>query len=187
MREYNKRQAPSPNGWNNRILLPILGIFFVFAGFILKILSFNIPWFALVIDLIAKWIIVVGIVCMIPSTWRWLIRAQNDLKQSNTKYDLSALRSYKFEQKLYSMRIFEKDSYDCNKIRLPQVVITDYGFKLTAIGNLRKQMLDDDTIGDFNSFLSLNNAKCAIQSAYYRDGYVHYIVRHAIEKDRLHF
>lgn len=82
--------------------------YFCFAGFILKILSFNIPWFALVIDLIAKWIIVVGIVCMIPSTWRWLIRAQNDLKQSNTKYDLSALRSYKFEQKLYSMRILKK-------------------------------------------------------------------------------
>lgn len=186
MREYNKRQAPSPNGWNNRVLFPILGVFFIFAGIILKILSFGLPWFSLVISSLAKWIIVLGIVCLIPTAWHWLSKAQDDLKQSSTKYDLSALRSYKFEQKLYSMHLFEKDSYDSNKIRLPQVRITNSGFKLTAIGNLRKQMLDDDTIADFNSFLALNNAKCTIQSAYYRNGYVHYVLGNSIAQDRLH-
>ncbi|MCF1851369.1 hypothetical protein LZE21_04210 [Lactobacillus jensenii] len=85
------------------------------------------------------------------------------------------------------MNLYENDTYSSNKVRFPKVKITNSGFKLSAIGKLRKKLLDDDTIGDFNAFLSLKNAQCTIQSAYYHDGYVHYIIRQSIVKDRLHF
>lgn len=186
MRDYRKFQAPSSNGFNNKYLFLILGIFFIFAGLTLKVLSLGLPWFALAINWIAKCTIILGIACIIPTIWR-LFATNRDMKNQNSNYNLSSLYSSAFTERLYEMNLYENDTYNSNKVRFPKIKITNSGFKLSAIGKLRKQLLDDDTIGDFNSFLALNNAKCAIQSAYYRDGYVHYIVRQAINKDRLHF
>lgn len=186
-KDYRRWQAPSLNGFNNHYLFPILGVFFIISGLILKFLALGLPWFATIINWLAKWIIISGIVYWIPTFWHWINSTEDELSIKKSKYNLSSIKSYKFEQKLYEMRLFEKDAYNLNRIRLPQVKITNNGFKLSAIGKLRKQLLDDETISDFNSYLALNNTNCQIQSAYYSDGYVHYVVRHSISKDRLHF
>ena len=186
-KDYRRRQAPSSNGINNRYLFPILGVFFIVSGLTLKFLALGLPWFALIINFIAKWTIALCVACLVPTVWRCFVKTKDDLQHTSKQYDLSFLKRSGFDQKLFSMHIYEKDSYNTNKIRFPRVEITNYGFKLSAIGKLRKQLLDDETIGDFNSYLALHNANCQIQSAYYRDGYVHYVVRHSIGKDRLHF
>jgi hypothetical protein len=186
MRDYRRFQAPSSNGFNNKYLFLILGIFFIVAGLALKILALGLPWFALAINWIAKWTIVLGVACITPTIWR-LFATTKEMKNQSSNYNLSSLYSSDFIERLYEMNLYENDTYNSNKVRFPKVKITNSGFKLSAIGKLRKQLLDDDTIGDFNSFLALKNAKCAIQSAYYKDGYVHYVVRNSISKDRLHF
>lgn len=185
MRDFRRLQSPSPNGFNNKYLFPILGIFFMVAGLTLKVLALGLPWFALAINWIAKWTIILGIACLVPTIWRLFIGSQDGFKSS--KYDLSCLKTCKFDQKLYSIGLFEQDSCDSNRILLPQVRVTDSGFKLSAIGGLRKLMLDDDTISDFNAYLSLNKANCTIRSAYYKDGYVHYVIGNSINHDRLRF
>lgn len=63
-------QAPSSNGFNNKYLVLILGIFFIIAGLTLKILSLGLPWLALAIDWIAKWTIILGIAWVLPTIWR---------------------------------------------------------------------------------------------------------------------
>lgn len=186
-RNYRRRQAPSPNGINNHYLFPILGAFFIIAGLTLKFLALGLPWFAVIINFVAKCTIVLGIGCLLPTIWRCFVNTQDDLQHPSNQYDLSCLKGGKFEQQLFSMNLYERDASNLNKVRLPQLKITNSGFKMTAIGKLINQMLDDETISAFNSFLALNNAKCQIQSAYYRDGYVHYVVRRSIEKDRLYF
>lgn len=187
MRNSNRRQAPSPNGFNNHILFPILGIFFIVAGLALKFLALGLPWFALAINFIAKLTVALGTACLVPTIWRLFTNIQDELKNQDYDYNLIVLKSLKFEQQLYAMGLYEKDSFDTNKIRLPRVRLAKNGFDLSAIGSLRKQLLDDNTINEFNSFLALNKANRQIQSAYYRDGYIHYVVRRSIDKDRLHF
>lgn len=84
MRNSNRRQAPSPNGFNNHILFPILGIFFIVAGLALKFLALGLPWFALAINFIAKLTVALGTACLVPTIWRLFTNIQDELKNQDS-------------------------------------------------------------------------------------------------------
>lgn len=121
-KNYSKFNKPQKNGWNNKIMFTVLGIWMIVAGLILYILSFSLPWFALYIQFCAKGSIFLGLVFLAPAIWKLLCNAFQfflfNWKGSN-KQDLSCLLTEQFKQLLFSMNLYAPDPYDLNKVRLP--------------------------------------------------------------------
>lgn len=100
---------------------------------------------------------------------------------------LSCLKSKKFNNFLIENKLYVKNASDSMKIDLPVCEVTQDGFRLSAIGNLRSTLLSDETIDNLNSFLALNHTNRRVIESYYQQGWVNYVVRHDIQVDRLNF
>lgn len=186
-KNYTKKRRPVEQGWNNRILFPILGTLFIIASLALWVFSYVLPWFGLYLQLIAKFAFVLGILFWAPTIYRWLLNGKYSGSKSRNELDLSSLGQEEFRDQLVSMGIFIDDPNNTLNMRIPNIKFTTRGFKIAAIGNLRKKLLCDETIDDFNSYLSLHNAHCRIRSSYYHNGYVYYEIGNSIDYDRLNF
>lgn len=191
-KHYTRQRKPIANGWNNNILFPILGIFFILAGLALIPFAFQLPWFGRFILFFSKISLITGIVCFAPTIWHignrfYLEVIKSAPKRNIRNLDLTCLATEDFNYLLYSLGLCQSDPFDSLRVRYPKVELTNDGFRLPAIGGLTKKMLDDQIIAEFNSFLSLNNTHSRISSSYYRDGYVNYVVEHSIGRDRIHF
>ena len=187
-KNYTRRSQPTSGGWNNQYLFLVLGIFFVLASLALVFFSVAFPWFALLLQFCAKVTFWLGVGCILPSIIKLIKKAKLDLFDTNVnKLDLTVLGTDKFAQQLFNMGLYVKDPYNTLRMRLPKILFTDEGFKITAIGNLKPKLLSDETINEFNAFLQLHNSRSVIRSSYYANGYVWYQVGNSIKSDRLRF
>ena len=101
--------------------------------------------------------------------------------------ELSCLFGKSFKDLLVQTGLYTIDANDLLRVELPRVRLCEDGFELTVIGGLKNKLLSDEMLENFNAFLSLNNSKKVVERSYYRDGWVHYVVRSNSLSDRLKF
>ena len=90
-------------------------------------------------------------------------------------------------QFLYANHLYVADNVNSNKIILPCVKNCKSGFKIQALGGLRKKLLDQETIDELQAYLDNCGVSLFIRESYYDNGWVHFVTGNNINLDRLHF
>ena len=186
-RDRRSRYAPQHGGnWDPKITITVISLITAVLGLvmiavignsILELINQLIRWFGSVILMIG----LIGLVAMTPY---WI---NDHLKKPDKTTALSCLFSKRFERFLIENKLYVINANNTSKIDLPIVELINDGFKISAIGNLRDSLLDDETIGNLNAFLALNHMNRQVIESYYQHGWVHYVVRRDIRIDRLSF
>lgn len=184
-RQRTVRRAPQQGGnWDPATVLPIVGIGIILAGIVLRVMAntTQLELLAKFILLISNLVLLLGIL-FIP----FIIIFFVNLGKERSKGALSCLFSKSFKDLLIQTGLYTIDVSDLLKVELPRVRLCEDGFELSVIGGLKTKLLSDETIGNFNAFLSLNNSNRVVERSYYQDGWVRYVVRRNSLSDRLKF
>lgn len=179
------QRAPQKGGnWDPATVLPIVGIGIILAGIVLRVMAYTtqLEILAKFMLLMSNLVLLVGI-CFIPVIILFIAK----LSKNGNKGELSCLFSKSFNNLLFQTGLYTIDASDLLRVELPRVRLCEDGFELTVIGGLKTKLLSDETIGNFNAFLSLNNSNRVVERSYYQDGWVRYVVRRNSLSDRLKF
>lgn len=184
-RQRTIQRAPQKGGsWDPKTVLPIVGFGIILASIVLRIMAYTtqLELLAKFMLLMSNLVLLVGI-CFIP----FIILFIAKLSKGRNKGELSCLFSKSFNDFLIQIGLYTINASDLLRVELPYVKLCQDGFELSAIGGLKDNLLSDETIGNFNAFLALNNSKRVVERSYYQDGWVHYVVRRNSLSDRLKF
>lgn len=184
-RQRTIQRAPQKGGsWDPKTVLPIVGLGIILAGIVLKIMAYTAQ-----LDLLAKFMLLMSNLVLLLGILfiPFIIFFFINVYQRSNKGELSCLFGKSFKDLLIQTGLYTISASDLLRVELPSVRLCQAGFELSAIGGLKAKLLSDETIGNFNAFLSLNNSKRVVESSYYQDGWVHYVVRRNSLSDRLKF
>lgn len=181
------RYVPQPGGnWDPWLTIFVVSATITLLGIIMITVLAN-SSLALINNLIrgmGMLVLGVGIIGLAITTPHYVNQYLNHQPKASP---LSCLKSREFDDFLVENGLYLKNASDSTKIDLPICQITQEGFKLSAIGNLRAALLSDETLENINSFLALNHVNKRVTESYYQRGWVNYVIRSDIRLDRLSF
>lgn len=90
-------------------------------------------------------------------------------------------------QFLYANHLYIADNVNSDKIILPVVQNCKSGFKIQALGGLRKKLLDQEIMDELQAYLDNCGVSLFIRESYYDNGWVHFVTGNNINLDGLHF
>lgn len=184
-RQRTVQRAPQKGGnWSPETVLPIVGIGIISAGVLLRIMAYNnsLSLIANFMLLMSNIVLLVGIL-FIPVIWFAVL----NLKKQSKAGPLSCLLGKRFKNWMIETGLYTINASNSLKVDLPSIRLCNDGFELAAIGGLKEKLLSDDTLGNLNSFLELNNCNRVVSRSYYSKGWVHYVTRRNALADRLKF
>lgn len=166
------------------IVLPIVGGGIILAGIVVRIMAYTtkLSLLASFMLLMSNLILMIGIL-FIPV----ILCVLFNLKKQSKAGPLSCLLGKRFKNWMIETGLYVINANDSLKVDLPNVRLCNDGFELAAIGGLKEKLLSDDTLGNLNSFLELNNCNRVVSRSYYSKGWVHYVTRRNALSDRLKF
>lgn len=178
-KKFNK---PRKDGdWNLVSIAPYLAIWFglcSFGGFALSGvfliggLANAAGWFSLALALICVAI--------------WGFSKKDTLFARSTDDNWLKIKA-NINQFLYAYHLYIDDFRNADKGILPLVEQCQGGFRIQALGGLRKRLLDQVTMDELQAYLDNSGVNLFIRESYYDSGWVYFVVGNNINSDRLHF
>lgn len=129
-------------------------------------------WFALILTLVCLAI--------------WVFDKRDTLFTSDRDDNWRKIKA-NINQFLYADHLYIADNINSNKIILPVVQNCKSGFKIQALGGLRKKLLDQETMDELQAYLDNCGVNLFIRESYYYNGWVHFVTGKDINSDRLRF
>lgn len=98
----------------------------------------------------------------------------------------SLLSSEHFENFCFQKKLYTQSLYDSRQVNIPEVEITNQGFRLTALPGIAEKTLDSKE--DLNNFLSQNGLDIYIVNAYAGgDGWIYFETKKNFKRDGLKY
>ncbi len=185
-----RRRNPQKGGTPEKVIPP-LGWLFLLCGMALYVMAFQLPWFGQFCLVIANLSLLLSFGCLLY--WLFINRNEvmtlkNSLHLPESSIRLDIVQTQMMRDFLFQAKAVAPDPYDPRYQQLPEIMQTQDGLKIEAIGNLRQWLLSDNFRDDLESFLNQNGYDVSIKNAqYHLDGWVYFTLIRGIKSDRLRF
>lgn len=94
----------------------------------------------------------------------------------------SLLNSEYFENFCFQKRLYTQSLYDSRQVNIPEVEITDQGFRLTSLPGIAEKILDSKN--DLDDFFAQNGLDLCISNSYAGgDGWIYFIIQKNFRKE----